>query len=119
HLVGRKGESHVNRGVIPVLVFHFGFGERGLRTCAPKNRLLRLINEPFLNEYGEGAQDFCLIFGIHRQIRILPIAEDAEPFELFALDVDKLPGNLSRFLRTSRGERPRDSFTTLYSIGSP
>src|SRR6267378_3395167 len=66
HLVGTKRESHVNRGVVPVLVLHFGFGQRGLRACAPKNRLLRLINETFLNEYSESAQDFCLILGIHR-----------------------------------------------------
>src|SRR6266511_3381026 len=80
----------INSGVVALLVFHFGFGQRSLRTCAPKNRLLRLINETFLNEYGESAQDFRFIFGIHRQIRILPIAKDAQSLELLALDVDEL-----------------------------
>src|SRR4029453_1837906 len=31
HLVGRKRKSHVDRGVVALLVFYFGFGKRGLR----------------------------------------------------------------------------------------
>src|SRR6267142_124178 len=89
-LVRRKREPRINRGIVAILVFYFSFGQRGLRACAPKNRLFRLINETFVNKYSESAQDFCLIFGIHRQIRMLPIAEDAEPFELLALDIDEL-----------------------------
>ena len=82
---------NVNGCVIALLVLHFGFGERGLRAGAPKDRLLRLINETFLNENGERAQNFRFVFRIHRQIGIFPIAKDAQPFELLALDIDEFP----------------------------
>ena len=41
------------------------------------------------DENRERPQDFRFVFGIHRQIRMFPIAEHAEPLELFALDVDE------------------------------
>ena len=50
-----------------------------------------MINETFLNENGERAQNFRFVFRIHRQIGIFPIAKDAEPFELLALDIDEFP----------------------------
>ena len=64
-----------------------------------------MINEAFVNEYSESAQDFCFIFGVHRQIRILPITEDAEPFELLALDVDELPRKRFRFFANFQGRK--------------
>ena len=83
------GNLHVNRGVVALLIFHFGFGERGLRAGAPEDRLLRLVHQAFLNENRERAQDFRFVLGIHRQIWMFPVAEHAEPLELFALDVDE------------------------------
>ncbi len=53
-------EFDVNGSVVAFLIFDFGFGERGLGASAPKDRLLRLIDEAFLNENGEGAQNFAL-----------------------------------------------------------
>ena len=74
------------------MIFHLGFSEGGLGTGAPEDRLLRLVHQAFLNENRERAQDFCFVFGIHRQIRMFPVAEHAEPLELFALDVDEFSG---------------------------
>src|SRR5205807_1480517 len=76
----RNWKFHVNSGVIALLVLHFGFGERGLGTGAPENWFLRLINQTLLNKDRERAQDFRFVFRIERQIRMLPIAEDAEAF---------------------------------------
>ena len=80
---------HVNGGVVALLIFHLGFGESGLRAGAPEDRLLRLVHQAFLNENRERTQDLRFVFGIHRQIRMFPVAEHAEPLELFALDVDE------------------------------
>ena len=56
----------VNGSVVAFLIFDFGFGESGLGASAPKDRLLRLIDETFLNKNGKGAQNFCFILRIHR-----------------------------------------------------
>src|SRR6266496_1450699 len=37
----------------------------------------------------ERAEDFRFVFGLHREIRMFPIAEHAQPLELFPLDVDE------------------------------
>src|ERR1017187_9675325 len=89
---------HVNRGVVPLLIFNFGLGQRGLSAGAPENRFLRLINEILFNEDGEGAKNLGFIFGIHGEIWIFPVAEDAEPFELLALKIDIFARESFRFL---------------------
>src|SRR6266568_4527650 len=96
----------VNGGVIAFLIFHFGFSERRLCASAPKDRLLRLINETFLNKHCESAQNFRFVFGIHRQIWMFPIAQDTESLELFALDVDKLPRECFRPLADFERRKP-------------
>ena len=89
---------NVNGRVITFLVFHFGFSQRSLSAGAPKNRLLRLVNQTFLYEHGKRAKDLRFVFGIHRQVGTLPVAEYAQPFELLALDVDVFAGELFAFL---------------------
>jgi hypothetical protein len=54
--------------------------------------LLRLVDEALLDELGELAEDRGLVRRRHRQVRVLPLAEDAEPLELVALDSDVLLG---------------------------
>ncbi len=100
---GRDREFHIRGGVLAVLIFHLGFGQRSLRAGAPEDRLLRFVNEPLLHENGEGAEDVRFVGGIEREVGMLPIAEDAEAFELLALDIDKLArellGTLPHFQR--------------------
>src|SRR5438270_687439 len=64
------------------LVLDFGFRERGAAVDAPVDRLLALIYEPLLDEFPERARDRRLIPEVHRQVRFVPGAEDAEPLEL-------------------------------------
>src|SRR5207253_6101063 len=67
----------------------------------PKDRLQRLVNQTFLDEDGEGAQDLRFVFGIHGEIGMFPIAENAEALELLALNIDKFA---------------RESFATLADL---
>jgi hypothetical protein len=69
-------------------IFHFGFRQRGSAGGAPVNRFFSFINTAveiklpkFLN------RDRFVRIG-HRQIRILPLAENTETLELFTLNVD-------------------------------
>ena len=80
---------HKYGGVIAFLVFHFGFGQGGLCAGAPKDRLQRFVNQTLFNADGEGAQNLRLVSGIHGEIGMCPIAENAEAFELFALNIDE------------------------------
>ena len=97
-LTGDNRKFHVDRRVFAVLIFDFGFGERGLGAAAPENRLQTFVNQTFLDEDREGAQDLGFVLRIEREIRTLPIAEDTEPFELLALNADKLARERFRFL---------------------
>ena len=89
-VAARDRKFHIHSRVVAVLIFDLRFGERSLGAGAPKNRLLRLVNQSFLNEDRECAQDFRFVFWIERKIRMFPIAEDTEPFELLALKIDIL-----------------------------
>ena len=100
------GKFHINGRVFAVLIFHFRFGQRRLRAGAPKNRLHAFVNEAFLDEDREGAENFRFVSRIEREIGMLPIAEDAEPLELLALDVDKLARERFRFLAHLERRKP-------------
>ena len=97
-VAARNRKFHIDRGVMAVLVFHFRFGQRRLRPGAPEDRLQAFVNEAFFDKDREGAQNLRFIGGVERQIGMLPIAEDAEPLELLALDIDELAGKGLGFL---------------------
>ena len=105
-VAGYDRKLHVDGRVFAVLIFDFGLRERGLRAGAPKDRLLRFVDQPFLDEDGERAQNLRFVCGIQRQIWMLPIAQDAEPFELLALDVDELARECLRFLAHFQRRKP-------------
>src|SRR4051794_12112320 len=88
-LPGNNRELYVNRCVLAVLVFDLRLSECGLRAAAPINWLQAFINEPLLHENRERAQDIRFVTGIEGEVRVLPLAENAEPFELLALDIDE------------------------------
>ncbi len=87
--VRRQRELHVDgrRGV--VFVFHLGFGQRRAAVDAPVDRLLALVDESLLDELPERARDRRLVLEVHRQVRVLPVAEDAEALELPGHDPDE------------------------------
>src|SRR5207247_1068703 len=56
------------------------------------NGFLAAIDEALFDDVGEQSQLIRFIFLVEGQVRIVPIAENAEALELFALAVDVLPG---------------------------
>ncbi len=76
------GELHENALADVVLIFDFGFGQRGAARDAPVNRLLAAIDKALFHNVGEQAQFVGFVFLVQREVRILPIAQDAEAFEL-------------------------------------
>src|SRR5438067_2129884 len=85
-------ELDENGLVIAFLIFYLGLGQGSLRPCAPKDRLFRLVNQSLLDEGGNDAQNLPLIGGIHCEIRISPVTENAQALELLTLDIDESPG---------------------------
>ena len=90
--LARELELHIDRLADVVGVFHLGLGERGAARDAPIHRLLATIDEALRDKVGEEAQLIGLVFLVEREVGVLPVAEDAEAFELGALEVDVFAG---------------------------
>src|SRR5438874_11715254 len=73
-----------------VMVFHLGLGQGRARRDAPINRFLATINKAFLNDVSEETELVRFVLLVESQVRIVPIAQDTEPLELRALQVDVL-----------------------------
>src|SRR5215467_9326318 len=89
----RKLDPHRQRAL--VLVLHLGLRERGSAVHAPVDRLEVLVDEPASDEAPELARDHRLVRRIHRDVRIVPVAEHAQALELASLDVDEAVGVLA------------------------
>ena len=86
------GKFHEHALADVILVFDFGFGERRATGNAPVNRLLAAIHKTFRHDVGEQAQFVGLVFLVEREIRIFPIAKNAEALELSALKINIFAG---------------------------
>ncbi len=51
--------------------------------------LLALVDEPLLDELTKRPGDCRLVAKIHRQVQMVPVAEDAEALEFLAHDADE------------------------------
>ena len=76
------GKFHVDALADVIVVFDFRFGQRGAAGDAPVDRLLAAIDETFFDDVREQAQFVRFVFLVEREVRIIPIAENAEAFEL-------------------------------------
>ena len=96
----RIGERELDEDahVIAVLVFELRVGEGGLIRGRPVDGLEPLVDQPVLDEPGEHLQRRRLVGGRHRQVRVGPVAEDAEPLELLRLHADVLRGVVAALL---------------------
>jgi len=94
-------EPHAGAGVIFVL--DFGFGQRSAVKEAPIDRLAATIDVTFFHEIQERAGDGGLVFMAHRQVGIVPAAENAEALEIFLVLLDvanrELAAQLAEFRR--------------------
>ena len=59
---------------------------------APEHGFLGLVDEAFVDAGGEDADDVGLVLAVEREVRVPPVAEDAEPPEAVALNVNELAG---------------------------
>ena len=80
---------HVDRWRRVVGVLHLGFGQRRFIERAPEDGLFPLVDGSGCDDLAELANDGGLVVGRHREIRTIPVAQDSEPFEFVALDVDE------------------------------
>jgi hypothetical protein len=71
-----------------IFVLDFCLRQRGAAVDAPVHRLLAFVHEPFLDEFSKRPCDRRLIPKIHRQVRGVPGAEDAEALELLGHRAD-------------------------------
>ncbi len=79
---------HAGRGVH--LVLDLGVGQRGAVMEAPVHRLEPLVDEATLKKAVKGLKRRGLVAGRHGEVGPVPCAEDAQPLELAALEIDIL-----------------------------
>ena len=85
-------EAHVDRGRSLVLIFHFCLGQCRLAIQAPVHRLASLVQIAALVDAAERAHDVGLGLEVHRQVRMIPVAQHAEADEVLLLPLDLLLG---------------------------
>ena len=68
-------KPHIDGIALIVLILNLSHCKRCFARITPVNGFLLLINKPLFNELAKLPQCFSLIFKIHRQIRIFPIAK--------------------------------------------
>ena len=76
-------------------VFDLGFGQGGAVFDAPVDGLEAFVDVAAVEEIDEGAGDDRLVLRAHGEVRVVPLAEDAEALEIGALDIDELFGVLA------------------------
>src|SRR5260221_13258464 len=74
-----------------IFVFNFGFGERSGIVNAPIDRLASAIDVALFDEVEKGVGDGGLVLVAHREVGVVPTAEDSEALEvaLVLLDVTR------------------------------
>ena len=85
-------ERDIDGVALFIFVLHFGFGQRGTFRPAPVDRLGALDQEPLFRHVAQGAVDVRFELVVHGQVGVFPVGDDAELFELVALDIDELGG---------------------------
>ena len=98
-----RAKAHPDGRAGVILVFDFGLGQRGAIVHAPVHRLQTFIYVTAIQEIDERARDHRFVLRAHGEIRILPLAEDAEADEILALRIDVLGGVLAALGADLRG----------------
>ncbi|MPN40284.1 hypothetical protein SDC9_187820 [bioreactor metagenome] len=75
-----------------VLVFYLGLGESGLVGRAPVDGFFTLVNIALSVHLAKDLDFLGLERGVHREIRFVPVAENAEAYKLVSLAVDEILG---------------------------
>ena len=75
-----------------LFVFDLGFGERRLVVDAPVDGPPAFVNITTLDEAPEQPRRLGLVSLRHRQVRVVPLAENAEPLEVACLPLQGFGG---------------------------
>ena len=89
-LIVLDSELHINGFALCVLVFNFSFSQSGLIMRAPVNRLQTLIDVALLCHFAKYFNLLCNKIVGQGQIRVFPVAYNAQTLELLSLGVDML-----------------------------
>lgn len=74
------------------LVVDFRFRQRGVGPVGPLDGFAALVHGSVFHQFGEDAQNVGFIGRVHRQVGVLPVAENAQAAEGSPLNVDEAPG---------------------------
>src|SRR5215217_3402732 len=88
--IAPEGKLHIHRRTSVLVILNFSFRERRLVLETPVNRPRALVNPATLDKPREHPRRFGFVVVRHREIRIVPLAEDAEPFEVARLALQGL-----------------------------
>jgi hypothetical protein len=91
-VIGMHFESNIDRRRALVFVFDFGFGQCRATVETPVDRLEALVEVAFFKNRAERADFVGLGLEVHRQVGIVPLAENAEADEVLLLTRDLLGG---------------------------
>ena len=87
-----NGKLHIDRGRRFLVIFNFGFGQRGLFHWRPHHRAEAAIEKTVGGEFVQFADDHRLGPEIHRGVGIVPFPAATEPLDLFALNAQPMGG---------------------------
>ena len=79
------------------MVFDFKLGQRGAAIKTPIHGFQATVDKASFDHAFEGADFTRLVDGVHGAVGTLPIAQDAQSFEVFALLIDLLGGEGAAF----------------------
>ena len=85
-LVVMHRELHIDRGDRVFVIFDLRLGQGGLVMSAPVNRLEALVDVAVAIHLAEDTHLVGLEAGVHRVVRMLPVADDTETLEACHLD---------------------------------
>jgi hypothetical protein len=86
------GELHEHGGDGIVVVFDLGLGQGGLVLGAPVHGLEALVDIALLVHLAEHLDLLGLKAGVHGEVGVLPVADDAHALEAVPLNVDVVLG---------------------------
>ena len=83
--VATQGKLNVDRWTGVLLVFNFGFGKRSLIVNALVHGPRTFVDVSTFNETTKKPRRLGLIMVRHREVRIVPFPEDAQPLKITRL----------------------------------
>ena len=103
--LARELEAHVDGRARLVAVLDFGLGQRRVAVLAPVHGLMAAIDHAAIEHGLEGLNVSRVVLMVEREVRVIPVAQDAQALEALALQVDVLDGKLVAQLANLRDAR--------------